>query len=316
MKVTAKAPINIALIKYWGKQPSADIKPYNDSISLTLDALYTITTVETHPEGLFSYRLNDRLILGNDLTRIWYFLQTYFPKFKANPSLKITAKNHVPTAAGLASSASGFAALTLALARYYKMSETPEDLAKIAKQGSGSSARSFYGGYVSWKTDGTIAKIPGDTDTLCFVIVLVDANEKYLSSREAMKRTVATAHSYHTYVKESQKKALNMEKAIADNDFSTIGRLTETHARHMHETMSSAMPPIQYLTNESRKVLDVVAKMQDQGIKAYATMDAGSNVKILTKTNHLDDIQTFLHNHGYRDLILSKISNKGAEILE
>ena len=153
MKATARANSNIALVKYWGKRNSELILPYNSSISMTLEGLHTTTTVEYSEKNK-----SDSLIMngaplkaGPEFDEVCKFLDLVRKKTNVHLHAKIATENNFPTAAGLASSASGFAALTLAATKACQREMDFKELSMLARQGSGSASRSFHGGFVEWK---------------------------------------------------------------------------------------------------------------------------------------------------------------------
>ncbi len=153
MKTTAKAHTNIALIKYWGKRDESLILPMNNSLSLTLDGFYTETTVEFHDDWTEDvFYLNDEAVSGGERNRVVSFLDRIRKKAgKEGTYAEIHSVNHVPTAAGFASSASGFAALAAAAARALGLECSNQELSALTRQGSGSACRSVYGGFVEWE---------------------------------------------------------------------------------------------------------------------------------------------------------------------
>src|SRR5699024_7284824 len=152
MKATAKAHTNIALIKYWGKRNEILKLPMNNSLSLTLDDLYTKTTVEFQSDlENDTFYLNGNVKQGTSLQRVKDFLHLIRRASGKNEYALVQSENKVPTAAGFASSASGFAALAAAATKAVGMDLNDKDLSRLTRQGSGSACRSIYGGFVEWQ---------------------------------------------------------------------------------------------------------------------------------------------------------------------
>src|SRR5690625_5044701 len=153
MRATAKAHTNIALIKYWGKRNEEIILPANSSLSLTLDGLHTTTTVDFQEELTSdTFALNDENITGNAFQRVTAFLDLIRQLAgKEGLYANVRSVNGVPTAAGLASSASGFAALAAAGTKAIGLHLTDRELSRLTRQGSGSASRSIYGGFAEWE---------------------------------------------------------------------------------------------------------------------------------------------------------------------
>lgn len=311
-KATAVAPVNIALVKYWGKRDEIAVLPYNPSISLTLDALYTKTTLEEKSTPGVDFILNNR---QEDTKKIIDFLRQ-FEGFDAQDGLKITSHNKVPTAAGLASSASGFAALSVAANAYYNTNYNLPSLTKITRQGSGSAVRSLLGGAVIWHPDGTIESIDAPLDELTFIIILINENKKLISSREGMKRTVRSSSLYEHWVAQAFRDAEDMKEALKHDRFSLVGTIMEKNALLMHATTMNAEPPFTYLTQETYKVLEILTTLRQKHVLAYATMDAGPNVKILLKKKHTQTVIESLKQAGFNKLLTSDISMIGAHLVD
>ena len=299
MKATARANTNIALIKYWGKRDEKLFLPMNSSLSITLDRFYTTTTVE------FTEELKeDKLILNNhpgsneDRNKISDFLTKIRNIAGTNLYASIITENNVPTAAGFASSASGFAALAAAATKALGLELDDEELSVIARQGSGSACRSIYGGFVEWdmgtRADGrdSVAKQVLDEKEwkLTILSAIVAPGIKKVSSRDGMKRTVETSPFYKGWL-DTVSYDLNEAKiAIKERDFQRLGEITESNALKMHATMLGARPPILYWESGTVEIMHCIMELRLTGIPAYFTIDAGANVKILCLPDYEEEI--------------------------
>ncbi|MFH5881878.1 diphosphomevalonate decarboxylase [Liberiplasma polymorphum] len=313
-KITAKAPVNIAIIKYWGKKDEIKVLPYNPSISYTLESLYTKTTLKEGTTPGVKFFINGILQSKNEHKKVIDFL-SYFKGFNAEDPLIIESINEVPTAAGFASSASGFAALAVAANHYYNTLYDTSKLSVITRQGSGSAVRSLLGGCVLWQTDGTIEQIDTSTDDLAMIFVVINEKQKKTSSRDAMKHTVKTSYLYESWVEQAHKDAMDMLKVLKTNQFDFIGKIMESNSLFMHATMMMAQPPFTYFVDDSYRVYELVHTLREKNIPVYATMDAGPNVKLLTKKAHINTITKKLKTEGFNTLIVSNITKEGAAII-
>ncbi len=292
MKVTAIANSNIALVKYWGKRNSELILPYNTSISMTLDKLFTTTTVDfSEKYDKFHVVINNESVKGEEYDRVVTHLELL--KNLANKSgfAKIKSIINFPKKAGLASSASGFAALTLAASKALELSLNDKELSILARRGSGSASRSILGGFVKWNkgnsSDGTdsyaVSLAKADYwPEISMIVTVVSSKEKKFSSRAGMKQTVITSPLYQAWLDTIEEDLKNVEEAIIDKDFTRLGTTVEKNALKMHATMHTTTPPIIYWESESLKLMKFVIMLrEEENIECYFTMDAGPQVKIL-----------------------------------
>lgn len=294
----ATANANIALIKYWGKRDEQLILPYTSSLSLTLSDLYTQTAVNFSDDfSEDSVTLDGENLLPGSTTfrRVISMLDLVREKAGISTKARVESRNHVPTAAGLASSASGFAALCASAAYAAGLKLTPRELSRLARRGSGSACRSIFGGLVIWhagEDDETSyaepiaepesqASAPKNLN-LAMIVVTLDDHKKAISSREAMRRTVETSPAYMPWVDQSKLDLAEALGAIRAADLEKLGEVVERNALGMHETMHKAEPPVNYFTDKTYAVLRAVRAMRECGWPVWATMDAGPNVKVLT----------------------------------
>ncbi|MCL9665578.1 diphosphomevalonate decarboxylase [Curtobacterium albidum] len=286
MTATAVAHPNIALVKYWGKADAQLALPATGSVSMGLDVFPTTTTVTLDGAAeTDSLVLNGSAAPEGALLRVQQFLDLVRELAGSSDRAAVVSENTVPTGAGLASSASGFAALATAAAAAYGLDLSERDLSRLARRGSGSATRSIPGGVAVWHAgddQGSYAeRVPAPP--MAMVVVTISAGEKAIGSREAMRRTIATSPFYPAWVSSTTDTVGEMLDACAAGDFSRIGELTESNALRMHATIEGAFPPIRYLNARSVAVFDAVAELRAAGTEAYATADAGPNVVVLTK---------------------------------
>lgn len=285
-EATASAPVNIALAKYWGKRDEELHLPVTDSFSVALN-LQTTTTIR-QGSSFDEITLNSSSLSPTSpfYTRLVAFLDLFRP----HPSFafSIATTNAVPTAAGLASSASGFAALILALNTFFGWNLSRQQLSCLARLGSGSACRSVYPGFVRWqqgvRDDGSDSyAIPFDDwwPELGFAILMLSSKEKPISSREAMRLSVETSPVYSLWPEQVARDIHAIEDAIKKRDFPSFGSTVEKNALMMHATMFTSTPPVCYWLEETISSMNKVWRARKEGIHMYFTMDAGPNIKLL-----------------------------------
>lgn len=316
MKATAKAHTNIALIKYWGKRNDALILPTNSSLSLTLDGFYTETSVHFKKELTVDvFELDEKMVTGVAYDRVTTFLDLIRSFARTDLHAEVHSTNAVPTAAGFASSASGFAALAAASTKALDLNVTPTDLSRLTRQGSGSACRSIYGGFVQWeegnREDGldsyAIPIAPKEHWDVRVAAVVLTAKEKDISSRVGMKRTVDTSVFYQGWIDSVPHDLAEIKDGIQARDFEKVGSIAEANCLKMHATTLGATPPFTYWHDTTMAVMQTVQELREQGIPAYFTIDAGPNVKVLYLPEHEEKIQETLRSTpGVTDVILSR----------
>ncbi|WP_368645210.1 diphosphomevalonate decarboxylase [Alkalibacterium putridalgicola] len=295
-----RAHTNIALIKYWGKKDEELIIPMNNSLSLTLDAFYTDTRV-TFDDALTADELylDDMLQDFTALKKVKTVLDLVREKAGIRSKAKVESYNHVPTAAGLASSASGLAALAGAASLAAGLELSSVELSRLARRGSGSASRSIYGGFAEWQkgsSDETSFAVPVDDADwdIGMLFIVVSDKKKDVSSREGMSRTVRTSPFYQGWLDSLEEDLNAMKQAIKKQDIDKVGVIAEQNALKMHATTLGAKPPFTYWSPDSVKAMDSVRALREQGYSVYFTMDAGPNVKLICRQSQLDEIRTHL----------------------
>jgi len=305
-RASTTAPVNIAVVKYWGKRDAKLNLPTNSSISVTLSQadLRTLTTASCSASfDSDSLTLNGQAsdISGARTQACFRELRTRraaleaadssLPKLSTLP-LKIVSENNFPTAAGLASSAAGFAALVRAIANLYELTDSPSELSLIARQGSGSACRSLFGGYVAWrmgdKADGTDSKADliaeaSHWPNMRALILVINAAKKDVPSTSGMQQTVATSGLFQQRI--SQVVPANMilmEEAIKNKDFVQFAEVTMRESNSFHACAADTYPPIFYMNDASRAAIRAVEAINAQAGKTIAayTYDAGPNCVI------------------------------------
>lgn len=298
---TARAFPNIALVKYWGKQDEDLILPVAGSLSLTLDAFPTTTTVSLDGAADADvFALNGSAASADATGRVTRFLDRVRELAGSETRASVVSTNEAPTGAGLASSASGFAALATAAASAYGLDLDQRDLSRLARRGSGSASRSLVPGLAVWHA-GDDASSYAETVTgpdMRMVIVTVDTAQKAVSSRAAMRRSALTSPFFPAWISSTEESLAAMLEACAADDFTRVGRITESHALRMHAVIQACDPPIRYLAPASIAIFDAVAALRDMGLEAYSTADAGPNVAVIVRPEQAEDLVAALQGFG------------------
>ena len=291
MAAVARAHPNIALVKYWGKADDELIIPAAGSMSMTLDKFATTTSVAL-TSGSDTFELNGTTADAKATARTTAFLDLVRDLAAqagldtAQARAQVVSSNEGPTAAGMASSASGFAALATAAATAYGVELSSRQLSRLARRGSGSASRSLIDRFAVWHagtSDATSYAEPISAPDMAMVSVTVNATAKKVSSRDGMTATRDTSPYYQAWIDTTVTTLNEMLAACAAEDFTRIGQLTETHAHRMHAVINASHPPIRYLAPESWQIFEEVAAMRQMGLEAYATADAGPNVVIICR---------------------------------
>ena len=303
--VTARAFANIALVKYWGKRDAALNLPAAGSLSLTLEALSSETTVAFDPElAADQLSLDGRPGKPDELARVTAFLDLVRGEAGVPIHARVTSRNDFPTASGLASSASGFAALALAATRAAGLELEPRALSILARRGSGSAARSVFGGFVRMHAGATsdeayaepVANVaPALAATIRMVVAVVGGGvAKPHGSRDAMAHTAATSPMYRAWLDVVPKDLAAMEAALASGDLARLGVIAEANALAMHASAIAARPSIIYWHPATLAVLAAVHDLRAAGQPAWATMDAGPHVKVITTADAVEGVAAAL----------------------
>ncbi|WWC70642.1 diphosphomevalonate decarboxylase [Kwoniella pini CBS 10737] len=316
-EATATAPVNIACIKYWGKRDTKLILPTNSSLSVTLDQDHLRSTTTSRADE--SFEKGDRLWLNGKEEvvkpdgrlgvcikelRNWRSVEeekdSSLPKLSQWP-LRIASYNNFPTAAGLASSASGLAALVASLARLYQLPQNASQLSLIARQGSGSACRSLFGGFVAWregeKSDGSDSlaeeiEPQSHWPEMHAIICVVSDAKKGTSSTSGMQRTVETSTLLKERLKIVPERMKLISKAIKDKNFEEFAKITMKDSNSFHSVCLDTFPPIFYLNDVSKSIISVIEELNKSNGKIIAayTFDAGPNAVIYSLKENIPKV--------------------------
>ena len=290
-KTTAIAHTNIALVKYWGKRDAALNLPARGSLSLTLDGLTTRTSV-SFDDALAADELHLGGVAqaGEVLVRVTRFLDLVRTRAHRHEHARVVSENTFPTGSGLASSASAFAALALAATRAAGVTLGDAELSVLARRGSGSAARSIFGGFVEMhageRADGSDAYATpvleaGAWDVRMVVGVFGGGKPKEVSSRNGMDHTSATSPLYAGWLATVDADLAEARAAILARDLERLGTVAEASALAMHASALAARPGVIYWRGATLEALHVVRALRAQGAAAWGTIDAGPHLKVL-----------------------------------
>lgn len=282
------APSNIALCKYWGKRDQELNLPMTSSLSISLGTRGATTELKIIDDN------RDRIFLNKEKIDIFSLFGKRLLEFlslfrkKNHPHFEINIQTNIPIAAGLASSACGFAAFVQVLNIFFGWELPKKELSILARLGSGSASRSIWHGFVEWhagfREDGMDSygeSISTTWPELCVGLLILDEKEKSLSSREAMQRTLTTSSLYSAWPEKVTKDLFLLKQAISVQDFELLGKIAESNAITMHATMLSAWPPITYYLPETISAMQKIWQIRRDGLSLYFTQDAGPNLKLL-----------------------------------
>lgn len=321
MKATAVAPSNIAFIKYWGRKDEVLRLPENGSISMNLSNLITTTTVE------FEKNFKEDSIEINGIkeegegNRAVKHLDRIRKIAKINYKVKVVTKNNFPTGTGLSSSASGFAALTLAASKAAGLNLSEKELSILARQGSGSACRSIPDGFVEWldgdtsETSYGVSLYPENYWDIVDVVAVVSRNKKEVSTTEGQK--LAASSPFFKVRKEKIKDKIKLiKKYLKEKDFKNFGELVETEALELHSIMLTSTPSLIYLLPGSLRVMHLTKKWRQEGLQVYFTVNTGQDIHLICqekdekalikKLEKVEDVQKTIVNYCSKGAYLTE----------
>lgn len=305
-EVQCSAPVNIALIKYWGKRDEELILPLNSSLSITLDQKDLCTKNQVYTDSTIS---EDTLSINGlnyplDTPRYVSCLKKLRELSDRQDRVCIQSTNNFPTAAGLASSAAGFACLVFSLSQLLQLDC---ELSVIARRGSGSACRSMYGGFVEWKR----GELPNGEDSqacqafseehwpeLQVLILVVCDQKKSVSSSSGMQRSVKTSPLIHTRAESIVPERIQLMKtAISERKFESLASLTMMESNQFHAICMDTLPPLFYLNDVSREIINMVHLYNERSgeVRVGYTFDAGPNACLILLRQHVKQVLALVH---------------------
>jgi diphosphomevalonate decarboxylase len=311
VKATAVAHPNIALVKYWGKRDDALVLPEAGSLSVALDRLLTTTTVELGvPED--SLRIDGRHASAAEFRRARTVLDAGGIRQRA----RIDSRNDFPTAAGLASSASAFAALAVAACAAAGQKRTIRELSALARLGSGSASRSVPGGWAVWEDEAAEQVAAPDHLAVRFVVAVCGETRKAVSSRDGMRSSRETSPFHRAWIEQCKRDLPEALRLLRVRDLPALGALAERNALRMHADILAADPPLLYWEPATVACLQTVQRLREAGRGAWATIDAGPHVVAMCAPEDAPAVEAALRSTpGVRDA-LACAPAQGARLVE
>ena len=296
MKATAIGPSNIAFIKYWGKKDEVLRLPENGSLSMNLSNLFTTTTVEFSKSYTEDYIEINSISEPNEGSRAVKHLDRIRSLAKITEKAKVITNNNFPTGTGLSSSASGFAALTVAAAKAAGLELSEKELSILARQGSGSACRSIPDGFVEWLDGNTsdtsfaLSIFPPDYFEIVDVVTVVSTDKKFLATSEG-QQSARTSPFFEKRLDLIKNKIDRVKKAIEDKNFSEFGELIETEALEFHSILFTSNPPLFYWTPETVRLMKFVQKIRSEGLECYFTINTGQDIHLIVQEKDLNALK-------------------------
>jgi diphosphomevalonate decarboxylase len=294
---SVRAHANIALAKYWGKADIERNLPAVPSLSLTLDGMRTTTQVTFLPE-----LTADELVLGGSaqqgkpLARASKLLAEVRGLAGIATFARVRSHNDFPTASGLASSASGFAALALAATRALGLELPEARVSALARAASASAARSLFGGYVELGAGAEAAeRVAGPEHwSLSMLVAVTSEAAKDTGSTDGMQHTARTSPYYPSWVSDAPRLFAEVKAAVLDKDFARLAPAVEQSALAMHASMFAADPALIYFRPATLGVIEAVRALRKAGTAACFTIDAGPHVKVLVEPSNVASVRRAL----------------------
>jgi diphosphomevalonate decarboxylase len=320
-KATAVAPSNIAFIKYWGRKDEVLRLPENGSISMNLSDLLTTTTVEFNS----SFKKDEIIFSGNKDNFVESMAVKHIDRIrklaKINTKVKIVTENNFPTGTGLSSSASGFAALTLAgvAAAGLKLSE--KELSILARQGSGSACRSIPDGFVEWIDGDTSEKsyavslYKKDYWDIVDVVVVTSKQKKDVPS--SIGHTLAKSSPFFSARKKHMKEKIALcKKYLKEKNFQKFGELIEAEALELHAIYLTSNPSLIYLMPESLRVIKLVKKWRENKLPVYFTVNTGQDVHLICEKKNAKKVTELVKKIEGVEKTIVNYSSNGAHLTD
>lgn len=296
MKTTAIAPSNIAFVKYWGKKDELLRLPENGSLSMNLSGLTTTTTVEFSPDFSDDVIEINGTPEPNEGSRAVLHLDRVRKLANINLKAKVVTKNNFPTGTGLSSSASGFAALSVAAAKAAGLNLSERELSILARQGSGSSCRSIPDGFVEWldgetsDTSYAVSLHPPEYWKIMDVVAVVSETRKDVPTSEGQK-LASTSPFFQIRLGGIKAKLELAKKLIAERNFSEFGKLVEAEALEMHAVMLTSSPSLIYWTPGTLKIMKLTKKWRADGLPVYFTINTGQDIHLLCEPESVNALK-------------------------
>ncbi len=321
-QATAVAHPNIAFIKYWGNRDETLRLPQNGSISMNLRELTTTTHVEFSPDfQQDSLWLNEKEIRGAALQRVASFLNQVRALANSRLHARVTSANNFPTGAGIASSAAAFAALSLAASAALRLNLSEKELSRLARLGSGSACRSVPGGFVEWmvgKNDAdsvAVSIAPAEHWNLVDCIAIIQTGHKPVGSTEG-HALAGSSPLQAARVADTPRRLDLCRQAIEQCNFAALANIVEQDSTIMHAVMMTSSPPLFYWKDSSLRIMQHVSAWRAEGLPACFTLDAGSNVHVITLSEYAGEVRNRLMRDDAVQNVIMAVPGGPAHLVE
>lgn len=324
MRATALAHSNIALVKYWGKRDVDLNLPAAGSVSLTLAGMSTRTTVEFDTGfSADTFELDGEVASPEATFRVSQFLDLCWYDDE-RPRARVVSSNDFPTAAGLASSASGFAALAVAATSAAERQLNEAEVSVLARRGSGSAARSVVSGF-AWMSRGERADgmdchaysfaDPDYWDLRC-VVALCARGKKAVGSTDGMTHTMQTSPYYDAWVETVAEAMVSAREAVLERDFERLASVAEASCLQMHASAQASRPGVLYWNGTTVELIHAVREWRAEGLPVFFTIDAGPHVKVFCPASHVEKVRDRVADvDGVLDILEARPGH-GARVVE
>jgi len=266
--------------------------------------------------------LEGEVLFGREMERILRVVNPLRKCATVDYKFKMMSRNDFPTQAGLASSASGFAALAIAAVNALGIDFSREEISTYARLGSGSATRSIHGGFVCWnkgnshETSFAEQICSPDEFNMNAVIAIIHEGKKDVTS-DAGHEIAHTSPFNDVRIKKSQEQAKEIRKAILNDDFSKVGKIAEENCKYMHAVMMTSDPPLFYWHPDTLKLVKLIQRIRRAGLECYFSIDAGPNVHCLCRPEDTYEIQKQLEEmEGINRTILVRPADDSSIIKE
>jgi len=322
-KATAIAHSNIALVKYWGKGDEKLRLPVNSSAAIALDNLTTTTTVEFREDlAEDKVKLVGEGFEEGEVVKVIKHLDRIRELAGIKTRAEVVSQNSFPKAAGMASSASGFAALTVATAGAAELRLNEKELSILARQGSGSASRSIPGGVSVWhagvSSETSFAEridYPKEWDLQVMLVVAADTSAKKVGSTEGMA-LAPTSPYFKTAVAEAESNIERLREAMRKGDFAAFGKVIEDECFRLHMLCMTTTPNILYWRGVTVEVFQKLLKLRETGVQAFFTVDAGPHVHVVCQGKDVEIVKRELSKLGGIKTIIECGIGEGARLIE
>lgn len=321
MKATAVAPSNIAFIKYWGRKDEVLRLPENGSLSMNLSGLQTTTTVEFSPEFIKDSVEINGTQESNEGSRAIKHLDRVRTIAKISHFAKVITKNNFPIGTGLSSSASGFAALTVAAASAAGLKLSEKDLSILARQGSGSACRSIADGFVEWvdgdTSDSSYSKslYPANYWDLADVVAVVSEGRKDVATSDGQK-LIGSSPFFSVRKSHIQEKLQLAKKLLFEKNFPKFGELIEAEALELHAIMLTSRPSLIYWTPGTLSIMKLTKKWRKEGIPVYFTINTGQDIHLICEQKSVEQVKNKLSGLSEVKEIIVNLPAVGTKLTE